>query len=310
MTFRRGASLTTAATLGYADIADLGPTTGNGFRTRWPDDLAALQELGITDVRFTLDWARLQPKPGVFDSDWAERFEQIVQAADAIGLRPWACLHDGSIPKWFDNEGGFGDDENFTTWWPRWVERAADRFGDLVGGWVPFACIPSGAPAQPWIDTWGILAGGPQVVAAIDVRNQASTIDRYTDSMDLLGLVLDGDWVDEDGGGGDAAGATDASFDAARLARCVDRWGGEIREAADAVDNAVVIAGFDADHHDPDVAGEIVAAWRSVLDDATADGVPIEVAFIDPGISGPDSSPGLLDADRAPTPSSDAFLDD
>ena len=127
MTFRPGASLTTATTLGYADTADLGPTAGNGFRTRWPDDLAALQQQGLADVRITLDWARLQPKPGALDDHWVELFEQILQAADAIGLRPWACLHDGSVPRWFDNDGGLDNDENFTTWWPRWVERAVAR---------------------------------------------------------------------------------------------------------------------------------------------------------------------------------------
>ena len=51
-------------------------------------------------------------------------------AAEAIDLRIWATLHDGSIPRWFDNDGGFDDDETFITWWPRWVERVADRFGD------------------------------------------------------------------------------------------------------------------------------------------------------------------------------------
>ena len=297
MTFLRGASLTTAATLGYADTADRGPTAGNGFHSRWPDDLAALQDVGITDVRITLDWARLQPKPGVIDGDWAERFEQIVRAADAIGVRPWACLHDGSIPRWFDNDGGFDNDANFTTWWPRWVERAAGRFGDLVVGWVPFDCIPAGAPDQPWIDTWGILAGGPPVVAAVDLHHRAGTVDRYVGQMNFLGAVLAGVWDD------------DSVVGAATLAGCVDRWGGEIREAAEAIDSAFVIASFSADHHDPDIAGDIVAAWRSMLDDAFADGVPIEAAFLQPGITGPDTPQGLLDADRAPTPSSSAFLD-
>ena len=297
MTFRRGAALTTCATLGHADTADTGPTAGNGFRTRWPDDLAALQELGITDVRIALDWARLQPKPGTLDADWAERFEQILQAADAIGVRPWACLHESSIPRWFDNDGGFGDDETFTTWWPRWVERAADRFGDLVGGWVPFACIPAGAPDQPWVDTWGILAGGPPVVAGIDLRDQAHTVGRYAGTMNLLGAVLTGGWDVDD------------SVDAPDLSRAADRWGGELREAADAADTTLVLSGFNAAHDDAEVAGEVVSALRSVLDDAVADGVPIEVAFIEPGIAGPDSPVGLLDADRARTPTSAAFLD-
>ena len=296
MTFRRGAALTTSATLGHADTADCGPTAGNGFRTRWPDDLAALQDLGVTDVRIALDWARLQPKPGTFDADWAERFEQILLAADAIGVRPWACLHESSIPRWFDNDGGFGNDETFIAWWPRWVERAAERFGDLVGGWVPFACIPAGAPEQPWVDTWGILAGGPPVVAAVDLRERADTVRRYEGTTDLLGAVLTGEWNLDD------------SVDAAQLSRAADRWGGELREAADAADTTLVISGFSAGHDDADAAGEVVSALRSVLDDAVADGVSIDVAFVEPGIAGPDSPAGLLDADRAPTPSSAAFL--
>ncbi len=296
MTFRRGACLTTAATLGYADTADLGPTAGNGFRTRWPDDLALLQDIGVTDVRVTLDWARLQPKPGALDTDWAEQFEQILQAAGAIGLCAWGCLHDGSIPRWFDNDGGFGNDETFTTWWPRWVERAADRFGDVVAGWMPFATIPVGAPAQPWIDTWGILDGGPPVVASVDLAN--ASVHPYVGRMNLLGAVLSIDWaVDDDLGEG-------------RLAEAADTWGGQIRDAADSVDNALIIPGFAAGHGHADTVDAIVANFCAAVDNALADGAQIDVAFIEPGIAGTDSLPGLLDADRVATDACRTFLAD
>jgi beta-glucosidase len=292
MTFRRGASLDIASTLGYSDAADVGPTAGNGFRTRWPDDLAALQEAGLTDIRITLDWARLQPKPGELDADWSEWFSQVLHAADAIGVRAWACLHDGSIPRWFDNDGGFSDTDTFTSWWPRWVERAADRFGDVVGGWIPFATIVGDAPAQPWIDTWGILrSGGAPVVAAVDLRRHAHTVDRYVGQMDLLGAVIGGDWADDD------------VVDERTLERVADRWGGELREAADAADSALILPGFVAGHRDADTAGAIVGAMRSVLDDACADGVPIEAAFVEPGIAGAETAAGLLDPDRGTTPS-------
>lgn len=298
MTFRRGAALTTASTLGFADTADQGPTAGNGFRTGWPDDLAVLQDVGITDIRVTLDWARLQPKPGALDPDWAEQFEQILQAADAIGLQPWVCLHDGSIPRWFDNDGGFDDDETFTTWWPRWVEHAAERFGDLVAAWIPFAGIPAGAPDQPWIDTWGILAGGAPVVAGVDLRDRSGTIDGLNERMNLLGANLVADWEH------------DATVDASALAAARERWGNELRDAADLVDHALVIPGFSAGHRDADTAGEIVEAFRETIDDAIGDGVSIEVAFVEPAIAGHDSLPGLLDADRNPTALCEAFLAD
>jgi|SRR6056297_3120722 len=298
MTFRRGASLTTAATLGYADRADLGPSAGNGFRTRWPDDLAVLQDIGLTDIRLTLDWARLQPEPGsTLDLDWVERFEQILHAADAIGLRTWACLHDGSIPRWFDNDGGFGNDETFVAWWPRWVERAADRFGDLVSGWAPFACIPSGMPDQVWADTWGILQGGPPVIAGVDVHERFSTIVNHVGRMDHLGVVLRGDWD------------RDASLHDGDLAAAGERWGREVRDAADLVDNPLVVGGFNPGHEDPDTAARIVTTLRATLDDAIDDGVTIEAAFMEPAIAGPESLPGLLDQDRTRSPSAAAFLD-
>jgi hypothetical protein len=162
---------------------------------------------------------------------------------------------------------------------------------------VPFACIPGGSLDQPWIDTWGILAGGPPVVAAIDLSDRAGTVASHAGRTDLLGAVLRGDWDRDDQVG------------AAQLSRNADRWGGELREAAEAIDTSLIVSGFSADHDDADTAGEIVAAFRSVIDEAVADGVPIELVVVEPGIAGPDSTAGLLDTDRAPTPTSSAFLD-
>ena len=161
MSFTRGATLTTAATFGHADTSNLGPTAGNGFYKRWPDDLALLQELGITDIRLTFDWARLQPKPGNFDGDWSDRFEQMIAASDAIGLRVWATLHDGAEPRWVTNEGGIYDETVSEKWWPRFAERVADRFGDSIAGWIPFTAIDSQFSASAWRNTWTTLGGGP-----------------------------------------------------------------------------------------------------------------------------------------------------
>src|SRR5918996_6643822 len=42
---------------------------GNGFRTRYADDLALLGEHGITHHRLTVEWARLEPYPDRWDVD-------------------------------------------------------------------------------------------------------------------------------------------------------------------------------------------------------------------------------------------------
>jgi len=302
MSFLRGVNLTTEATLGFADAADIGPTAGNGFYTRWPDDLALLQETGVTDIGLTLDWARLQPRPGQLDGDWMERFENILAAADAIGLRTWATLHDGSVPRWFANEGGVDDDEALTKWWPRWVERVADKFGDDVQGWVPFATIPSDAPDQPWIDTWRILAGGvPPVVASIDVAAEPDDVGqlalRYAPYSAQLGLHLEVDF------------SSDSDPDPELLAACAARWSTTLREVHEQVsDKPLALTSFTAGHTDADFAGTIVESFVAVADDALSDGIEIGTCFVGPAIAGPDSPAGLLDEGRAPTPTTSAYL--
>ncbi len=299
MTFRRGAALTTAASLGFADNADTGPTAGNGFYRRWPDDLALLQDIGITDLRITLDWARLQPKPGTLDGDWSERFTQILQAAGAIDLRTWITLHDGSVPRWFDNEGGFDDVDALARWWPRWVEQAAETFGDLAQGWIPFASIPADALRAPWSDTWGILGGGgaPVVASLGDV----ASIDLVEGRCDLLGVRLGAEHDDPEEDERDVT--PDAALDAD-----AGRWGRRLREHADALDVPVTVAGFDTGSVEGTVAGRIVERLVAVLDEAVDDGVDLHSCFLEPAIAGPESTIGILDRDRSTTAVAAAYL--
>jgi hypothetical protein len=297
MTFARGATLTTATTFGHADTSNLGPTAGNGFYKRWPDDLALLQDLGITDIRFTFDWARLQPKPGEFDGAWSDLFEQILAAADAIGLRVWATLHDGAEPRWVSNEGGLGDDDVTEKWWPRYVEQVADRFGASVAGWIPFAGVDNQPSIAGWRNTWTTLnSSDAPVVAAIDAL-RIDDIPNYLEISDMIGLVVGHDELTDPKPG-------DEEFDHLR-AQLHDA----ISQAAESAgDHEIVVAQFAPHHDDPDVAGRVVTAFVDGCDAAIADAVDLGIAFIDPAISGPDSPVGLLSSDRTPQPAAAAYL--
>ena len=297
MTFTRGATLTTATTFGHADTSNLGPTAGNGFYKRWPDDLALLQELGITDIRLTFDWARLQPKPGDFDGDWSDRFEQMIAASDAIGLRVWATLHDGAEPRWVTNEGGIHDDTVAEKWWPRFAERVADRFGENIAGWIPFTSIDSQFSASAWRNTWTTLSGGSTpVVAALDAERLDSVVD-YLETSDIIGITL---------AHGEVA---DSEPDDERLDQIRVRLHDTIGAAADsASDHYLIISQFTPHHHDADVAGQLVASFVDAVTGAIDDGVDLGVVFLDPAIAGPDSPNGLLSAERAPQPASKAYL--
>jgi beta-glucosidase len=110
---------------------------GNGFRTRYADDLALLADHGITHHRLTVEWARLEPYPGRWDDDEVAHLRRVLTAAAAAGVDVWACLLHGSAPGWFtDDQRGWLDDKAVLVW-ARHVDRVAEALGDLVAGWVP-----------------------------------------------------------------------------------------------------------------------------------------------------------------------------
>jgi hypothetical protein len=129
----------------------------------------------------------MQPSAGVVDGDAVEFYSSIIQTARSAGITIHLALLEREVPKWFDNEGGFGDDRWASHWWPRWVQSCAEAFGDDVGGWVPIDHPLSVAnrlfPDDPrrhgdvldtlvtaWRDAWRILRGGPPVITAFGLE--------------------------------------------------------------------------------------------------------------------------------------------
>lgn len=110
---------------------------GNGFAERYAEDFALFAGLGLTHHRLSLEWARLEPELGVHDPAAIDHYRQVLAAAAAAGVTPWACLHHFTLPKWFADRGGFLEEANRTEHWLRHVEFVAETFGDLVGGWQP-----------------------------------------------------------------------------------------------------------------------------------------------------------------------------
>ncbi len=144
----RGVVLTATEVEGCAPAADWSrwiregrapaPVDPSPFTDAWREDLEQLAGLGIESIGVTIEWARLEPRPGHHDDDAAEFRHELLVACRSLGLRTWAYLVDGTLPGWFvDDEGGFLDDRARGLLWPRHIDWVGERFGDLVDGWVP-----------------------------------------------------------------------------------------------------------------------------------------------------------------------------
>jgi beta-glucosidase len=66
----------------------------------WADDLRLAAEAGATTIRYGFPWYRLEPEPGRFVWDWADR---VVDRLDELGLETIVDLVHYGTPLWLDN---------------------------------------------------------------------------------------------------------------------------------------------------------------------------------------------------------------
>lgn len=112
--------------------------SGNDFRTRFVEDFALLAEHQLSQVRLTIEWARVEPFPGRLDRDELEHIEIVLSAAREAGISVWATLHHGSLPGWFSEDtDGFCSTDGPSIHWSRHVDRMAEMFDEYISVWWP-----------------------------------------------------------------------------------------------------------------------------------------------------------------------------
>ncbi|MEV0634104.1 family 1 glycosylhydrolase [Streptomyces sp. NPDC050619] len=77
---------------------------------RWREDMDLLAQLGFTDYRFSIEWARIEPAPGHFSKAELAHYRRMVEGAIERGLRPMVTLHHFTVPRWFAERGGWTAD--------------------------------------------------------------------------------------------------------------------------------------------------------------------------------------------------------
>jgi beta-glucosidase len=74
---------------------------------RYPEDMRLLADAGLTAYRFGIEWARVEPLPGVFSTAELQHYRRMIDTALELGLTPVVTLHHFSSPRWFIEEGGW-----------------------------------------------------------------------------------------------------------------------------------------------------------------------------------------------------------
>ena len=79
------------------------PQRGNTVVRSWSDfdkDVAALKKIGVTHYRISLEWARIEPRPGQYDEAAIRRYVTMTRKLKASGIEPVVCLWHFTFPDW------------------------------------------------------------------------------------------------------------------------------------------------------------------------------------------------------------------
>jgi beta-glucosidase len=127
---------------------------------RFEEDIAIAADLGFNCYRMGIEWARIEPEPGVFSKAELDRYRRILDACHAGGMAPMVTFNHFTVPRWFAARGGFELAEGADLF-ARFAEASTARLGDLIS----YATTFNEANIQRLVAQ---LRRGPNAKAAID----------------------------------------------------------------------------------------------------------------------------------------------
>jgi beta-glucosidase len=116
---------------------------------RYPDDFALFAELGHNAHRFSLEWSRIEPRPGEFDPAALAHYRRVIETARANGLEPLVTLHHFTNPRWLADRGGWTRPDAIPLF-ARYARRVVREYRDLVRIWITIN-EPGVYASQGWV---------------------------------------------------------------------------------------------------------------------------------------------------------------
>lgn len=96
--------------------------------TRYEEDFELLQSLNLSTLRFSIEWSRIEPKEGTWDSKEIQHYRAYFESLTKRGIEPVVTLFHFTLPVWFSERGGFEKRTN-VKYYIRFVEKVLAEFG-------------------------------------------------------------------------------------------------------------------------------------------------------------------------------------
>ncbi len=103
----------------------------------YAEDIQLAKSLGQQAFRFSIEWARVEPQPGVFDSEVIAHYRHVLERIHSLEMKAFVTLHHFTNPLWFSQAGGWHAPQAADHFVP-YVQTIVTALGDLVDNWIIF----------------------------------------------------------------------------------------------------------------------------------------------------------------------------
>jgi len=102
---------------------------------RFEEDFKLAQTLGHNAHRFSIEWSRIEPKEGQWDSSALDHYAKVIRSLRSKGMEPIVTLNHFTIPLWLSHQGGWYSD-NTPKLFARYVQKVSEALGSNVHYWM------------------------------------------------------------------------------------------------------------------------------------------------------------------------------
>lgn len=102
---------------------------------RWAEDFDRAASGGQNSIRISIEWARIEPSPGIWDDDAVDYYRDLLEGAVVRGLTPVVALHHFTNPIWFLDLGGWENSEARVLF-ERYVRKTVSSLKEHVRTWI------------------------------------------------------------------------------------------------------------------------------------------------------------------------------
>ncbi len=98
----------------------------------WRADLDLVRSLNLNCFRFSLEWARIEPEPGMFSVAMLDHYKALITGCRDRGITPVLTFNHFTTPRWFAGQAGWLNAES-PQLFARFCTRAAEHLAAEIG---------------------------------------------------------------------------------------------------------------------------------------------------------------------------------